>query len=125
LQPLFVIVITYKGDEIINAPKYTEDLEEAGFTPKQAKVSVNAWLDLMNSNFATKSDLKDLEYVTKSSLKDFEISFVKRCDELEGKFDKRCDAIESKFIQFENKIVTKLGGLMIVLFGVATTVIKL
>ena len=47
---------------MINALKYTENLEEVGFSSDQAKEVVKSWIELMDSKFATKSDLKDLEY---------------------------------------------------------------
>ena len=124
---------------MINALRYTEDLENAGFTPKQAKATVSAWMDLMNANFATNADLKDVEYSLKSAMKDLEVNFTNRCDDLEVKFDKRCDVLEVKFdkrcdyleakfdkrcdgleskIETSNtKLLLSLGSLMIALFG--------
>ena len=81
---------------MINALSYTEDLENAGFTPKQAKATVSAWMDLMNANFATNADLKDVEYSLKSSMKD----------------------LERKIEKSNTKLLLSLGSLMIAMFGV-------
>lgn len=68
---------------MINALRYTEDLEKAGFTAAQAKSSVKIWLDLMEYNFATKHDLREHTFITSADLKDTRLSFEKRCDELD------------------------------------------
>lgn len=44
---------------MIHALRYTEDLEKSGFTPEQAKRSVIIWMELMDQNFATKSDYRE------------------------------------------------------------------
>ena len=38
---------------------YTEELEKVGFSAQQAKTAVQLWMDLMDQNFATKSDFKE------------------------------------------------------------------
>jgi hypothetical protein len=50
---------------LFNTLRYTEDLEKAGFTPEQAKASLRLLIDVMNEEFATKSDL----LLTKSDLR--------------------------------------------------------
>jgi chromosome segregation ATPase len=44
---------------MIHVLRYTEDLEKSGFTPEQAKKSVIIWMELMDQNFATKSDYRE------------------------------------------------------------------
>lgn len=121
---------------MINALKYTEDLEKAGFSPEQARVSVNAWMDLMNNNFATKSDLKEYQFMTRADLKDFEMKlsaglagveqkFDKRCDEIEQKLDKRCDAIEQRLEKLELSLIIKMSTVMILISGFALTLHRL
>jgi hypothetical protein len=39
--------------------RYAEDLEKSGFTPEHAKKSVIIWMELMDQNFATKSDYRE------------------------------------------------------------------
>ena len=43
---------------MFNAIKYTQELEKAGFTRKQAEVSANLLIDTMTDSLATKMDLK-------------------------------------------------------------------
>jgi hypothetical protein len=47
---------------MFNALKYSEELERAGFSRLQAEASVRILIEVMNNNFATKADLKELEY---------------------------------------------------------------
>jgi len=135
---------------MINALKYTEELEKAGFTPEQAKVSVNAWMDLMNNNFATRGDLKEYQFMTRTDLRDLEAKLIsglaaieikfdrrcdkidKRCDELDAKIDKRCDEltrrfdkVEGKFSELEYRLTIKMGTMMTLLLGVALTIHRL
>jgi hypothetical protein len=43
---------------MFNALKYTQELEQAGFTREEAEVSVRILIEVMNDNFATKSDMQ-------------------------------------------------------------------
>lgn len=69
----------------MNAIKYMDELEQKGFTKEQAKASVNLWIDLMNENQASKSDL--LEF--KSEIKDALHVLEKKIDRLEYKLTVR------------------------------------
>lgn len=55
---------------MINALRFTEELEKAGFTSEQAKKSVDTWMSLINDNFATKSDLREFQFATKVDLRE-------------------------------------------------------
>ena len=57
---------------MIHVLRYTEELEKVGFTNEQAKKSVQLWMDLMDQNFATKSDFKEYYLMTKNDMKDLE-----------------------------------------------------
>lgn len=46
---------------MMNAIKYMDKLIESGFTPQQAKGSVDTTVEIMNENLASKEDLKQLE----------------------------------------------------------------
>jgi hypothetical protein len=48
---------------MLNAIKYTEELEKAGFTHSEAEASVKILVDVMNENFSTKSDLNELSII--------------------------------------------------------------
>lgn len=90
---------------MMNAIKYMDELEKKGFTTDQAKTSVNLWIELMNENLASKTDL--LEFRTE--LKD-----------LVHKQDKELLSIRSEMVSLrhelkgmETRLSVKLGGIMI------------
>ena len=58
---------------MINALRYTEELEKAGFTSEQAKTSVDTWMSLMDQNFATRGDFREYQLANSSDLKDLRL----------------------------------------------------
>lgn len=54
------------GDFIINAIRYTEELEKAGFTKDKAQASVKIWMELMNDEFG----LQRMQYRLQAELKE-------------------------------------------------------
>ena len=84
---------------MFNALKYTEELEKAGFTHEQAEVSMKLLIDIMNENFATKSDIE--KFATKADLKD-----------VEYKLEFKIQSLESSLKEMEYKLVIKLGTMM-------------
>ena len=110
---------------MIQALRYTEDLESVGFSHKQAKMSVQIWMDLMDQNFATKADFKEHYFMSRNDLLELRIDFKDRCDEIEVQFNKRCDGIdnrcdriEAKIDQLENRLIIKLGGMQVGLIAI-------
>jgi hypothetical protein len=81
---------------MLNAIRYTQELEKAGFSRDQAEASVKPLIDVMDENLATKADLKELEF-----------------------------RFGSKFQELEYKLITRLGSLMTVLIGIAVALIKM
>jgi len=92
---------------MFNALRYKQDLEEAGFTGKQAEATVKGLIDVMNDNFATKSDLKELDL------------------RLTAKIDSLALRMESGFKEQEYKLTIKLGTIVTVAIGVTTAIVKL
>ncbi|RLA67076.1 MAG: hypothetical protein DRQ88_04060 [Epsilonproteobacteria bacterium] len=120
---------------MINALVYTEELEQKGFSSEQAKAVVKIWLELMNSEFATKSDLDAGLSKLSADLKTdiFEIKAELKSDISEVKAELKGDISEIKLaisqvkaqvIDLESKLTIKLGGLMVVGIGVIATMIK-
>lgn len=99
---------------MFNALKYTQELEKAGFTREQADASIKLLIDVMNENFATKSDLK------------MEMQDVR--SEIQG-IRSEMKALEIKtasgFQELEYKLTIKLGTMMTLAIGVTATLVKL
>ncbi len=92
---------------MFNALKYTQELEKAGFTREQAEISMKLLIDIMNENFATKSDMKELELRLDSRIHSLELK------------------TESGFKELEYKLTIKLGTMITVAIGVTATLVKL
>lgn len=88
---------------MFNALKYTQELENVGFTREQAEKSVNILIEIMQENLASKQDIKELGQEIK---------------ELESK-------MESKFRELELRMTIKLGSLMVLTVGAMTAITKL
>jgi hypothetical protein len=117
---------------LINALRYTEQLEEAGFTPEQAKSSVKIWMDLMNDNFATKFDVERSEFALRADMKAMENSLRSDMKEMESGIRSDMKEMESgirsdmndmgnslrmDMKSLELRMTVKLGGLMVLGIG--------
>lgn len=121
---------------MINAIRLTEELEKVGFTPEQAKKSVDTWMSLINDNFATKSDFREFQLVSKSDLREVQINLQEQIkdlrSDLEGQIkDLRSDLegqikdLHSKIDQTYSKLVIRLGGIIVITATIMTSIIAL
>jgi hypothetical protein len=125
---------------MFNAIKYTEELKKAGFSPDQADISMKVLIDVMNENFATKSDIQEMRQELKSDIHALNLkidSAVERLDQkidstaqrLDSKIDSKIDSLaqkmESGFREMEYKMTLKLGTISTIAIGVTATVLKL
>lgn len=113
------------GDVMINALRYKERLEESGFTPEQAKNSVDIWMSLINENFATKADMREFQLVNKSELKDVQVQIQNDMKDMRTDLEGQIKDIRSDMKSMKSEIVFTLGGLMIGLFTISTTIISI
>lgn len=112
---------------MINALRFTEELEKAGFTAEQAKKSVDTWMTLMNDNFATKSDLREFQLINKSEFKDVRTEIRESCAELRAEIREVKTSLifeirEMKTVLNKKKDdqTIKLGKMMLALVGAST-----
>jgi hypothetical protein len=106
---------------MIHALRYTEDLEKAGFTPEQAKKSVIIWMELMDQNFATKSDFRE------QGLKNEMALAAVRSELKQDISDVRTDItnLRSEVKKLGLDLTIKLGVMMVATVGVISTIIGL
>ena len=109
---------------MFNALRYTEELERAGFTKNQAETSVKMLIDLMNENFATKSDLNVMELALRSDMKAIENSLRSEMKASENSLRTEIKAVETSVRELEYKLTNKLGAMMVVGIGIIATLIK-
>ncbi len=105
----------------LNAFKYVEELRNAGVPDKQAEAQVRILTEIIESNLATKRDIKELETATKrdiekieKSIKELEATTKKDIKELEDKIGQRMVQMEQRMIQMEQRMTIKLGSLMVI-----------
>lgn len=125
---------------MINVLRYKERLEESGFTPEQAKNSVDIWMSLINENFATKADMREYQLVNKSELRevqnelkndikdlktDLEGQIKDLKTDLEGQIKDLKNENSLQFKTMKSEIIFKLGGLMLGLFTISTSIISI
>lgn len=80
---------------MINAFKYTRQLEEAGFSRAQAETQLQVITEIVEGDLATKQDLN----VT-------------------------AERLEAKMLQMEYRLIIKLGTIITVVVGVFATLLK-
>ncbi len=110
---------------MINALRFVEELENAGFTLEQAKKSVDTWMSLMNDNFATRSDFREFQLVNKAELREVQ-------NELQNEIHKVRTELKAEIQEVRNELKVelykqgnKLGALMITLVTISTTILSI
>ena len=110
--------------------RYTEELEKVGFTTEQAKQSVQIWTVLMQNNFATKSDIKNVQIQMKNLKNELQIEMKKLRTELHaGIKNPRADvylethSLKTEFQEFKIDFLARFDELernLTIKFGVMT-----
>lgn len=115
---------------MINALRFTEELEKAGFTAEQAKKSVDTWMSLMNDNFATKSDLRELQLINKSEFKDVRTDIRESSSSLKAEIKDFKTSLSLEIRDVEKALVKKiddqfikLGLLILATLGTSTAIL--
>ena len=98
---------------MIHVLRYTEELEKVGFTPSQAKKSVQLWMELMDQNFATKSDFKEHYFMTKNDLKDVQNEMKDLKTELQSEMKDLKTELQSEMKDLKAEFKTDIKDLKI------------
>ena len=117
---------------MFNALKYTQELEKAGFSRDQAEASLKLLIEVMNENFATKSDLKETELrlesailATKSDLKESELRLESAIFATRSDLNAVAQKLDSSIREVEYKMTIKLGAMMTLAIGITATLVKI
>lgn len=132
---------------MFNSLKYAKKLEEAGVPREQAETHLMILSEVMESNLATKQNLKDLSADLRSEVAEqgrslrAEISLVRQelkaeissvhqelkaeISELRSEMRTGFQLIDAKFIQLEQRMTIKLGAIVSIALGVMLTISKL
>jgi len=99
---------------MFNSLRYDKSLEEAGLPRAQAEAHVLILTEIMETNLATKLDIRELEQ-----------RLVVSVDSLEQRLVVSVDSLEQKIIQAEQRMTIKLGTIVSIAIGVAVTLAKM
>jgi hypothetical protein len=113
---------------MFNALKYTQELEQAGFSRAQADTSLKILIEVMNENFATKSDLLETETRLRSEISevrsDLLASEARVKNEINAlKIDFK--SIEASIRELDYKLTIRLGLMLTAAVGITTTLFRL
>jgi chaperonin cofactor prefoldin len=117
---------------MFNALKYTEELEKAGFSREQAETSVKLLIEVMNENFATKSDLTEAAHKIETRIKDLESTTKELDGRMGSQFKEVTSAIQSlehkhdsSARELEYKLTIKLGAFLTLAVGTTAAIVKI
>lgn len=103
---------------MFNTLKYAIQLEEAGLTREQAEVHMRIMSEIVETNLATKQDLKDLRIELHNDFSAFR-------SEMRNEFNAFKTDIENRFLRLEDRLTIKLGTIVSVALAVAVAFLKL
>jgi hypothetical protein len=106
---------------MFNSLKYVKRLEEVGLTREQAAAHTQIMTEVIDSNLATKHDMKDLEAATSQNFKDVR----QDTKDLESRLEQKINDLGHQIILSEHRTIIKLGSIIPVAVAVAVVVIKL
>lgn len=103
---------------MINAFKYTKQLEEAGFSREQAEIQLQMITEIVEGDLATKQDLNTSVGILKQDLNT-------SVGKLEQDLNMSVERLEHKMLQMEYRLIIKIGSIITVALGIMTALIKL
>ena len=101
--------------------KYKEELEKAGFTEQQAHTSLKIWMEFMDSNFATKTDLKESELNLRNDFSELRNEIA----EFKNEFNTFKAETNYNFKSLESKLFLKLGALQVASIAFIASIISI
>jgi hypothetical protein len=107
--------------EMFNALKYTKQLEQVGLTREQAEAHVQMVIEVMDSNFATKTDFNELKgeiHILRTDLNSFKT-------EVKSEFAAVRSELKSEIARLQYNLLVKLGVLFATVMGLGFTAIGL
>ena len=94
---------------MFKALKYTKILEDVGLTREQAEAHIEIMTEVMDSNLATKQDVKDL----RQEVKELEVSLLHEIKD-----------VRNDIVQSEYRLTVKMGTIVSVALGIAIAFLK-
>jgi hypothetical protein len=93
-----------------NALKYTQRLEETGFTRDQAEQLVKTVMETMDDTFATKADLKEQVFMLRSDMREMGIEIRSEMKEMGNEIRSEMKEMETSIRSDMQKMETRLSS---------------
>lgn len=90
--------------------QYAKRAQQAGFTLQQAEFQAEEMAKVIDNHIATKEDVNELSRVTTQGFKEVRIEI---------------EMLRLEMKALENRLIIKMGGMLVVAIGVLTTILKL
>jgi hypothetical protein len=74
IQALSLVLLCPIAGGLMNTLQYAKKLEEVGFSREQAEMTIGILNEVVESNLASKQDLKDFQAITRQEIRDFKAS---------------------------------------------------
>lgn len=108
--------------------KFTKRLREAGVSEKQAEAEAEVLVDIFafsTEQLASKQDIKDLEVALTQDIKSVEVNLKNVEANLTQDIESLKKEFKSDILLLEQRMVIKLGAMLVVTIGIVTTLMKI
>lgn len=134
--------------------KYAKRLKEAGVPEKQAEAEAEALVEVLQTNLgllSSKTDIKEMDVNLRREMKEMELALRRDMKEMEANLKRDLDEshtslqrdmkelennlkrdikemellLKRDMVELEQRLVIKLGGMMVVAVGVVAALVKL
>ena len=99
---------------MISTIRYNDLLEEAGFTKKQAEISIRVLLEIMETNLVTKIDFIELRSELKEDINKLRSELKEDINQVSASMDLFKTDVRHELKSLKNELVIKLGGIVVV-----------
>lgn len=103
----------------------TKRLRASGYTEAQAEVQAEIWAEIIERNLASKRDLKDIEVSLRKEMREIEASLKRDIAQLDLKIESVRAELKRDIKESEQRLTTKLGGMLVVGISIISVLIKL
>ena len=107
-----------------NALKYVEELRAAGFPDKQAEAQVRLLNDIVDSDLATKRDIKELDLKIESTKNELKRDIKELDLKIESTKNELKRDIKELELKLKHDLTLRLGSLLVIGIGVIATLVK-
>ena len=114
---------------MLNAMKFYDKLEQAGFSKEQADIVVSVMVDLMNENLASKHDLDKQGYMLRTELREEATKLRSEMKEefanVRSEMKEEFANVRSEMKDLRHDMLTKLGSMIVVSTTLLGVLIKI